>query len=551
MLDPIRLLVVDDEELICQACVRILAPRGFDIDCTVDPVEGLCWAVENDYGAILLDVKMAALDGIQFLWSLRRARHDVPVILITGYPNMHDAASALRLGAVDYLTKPFSPEQVVCAVHRALGRQLANGQRHRRTFSELVDASASVTGDYLFWAGSWLRAGDDGTVRVGVLPTSSQCKDLVSIRLPGIGEAAYQGLPLADLRTSALKEYAMPAPVSGVVAGVNERLLDRPSLLATDPLRAGWIACLCPMRPDEEVELCPIRRVVLANSEPASAEEQAATLRSLGCCVVKARDWRQLEPALVERDHSILIMDAASFDDEGPEVAQRVNHVAPTLKIVVLASPDSKWESAYRRQRIFYYALNPFSDNEIIDILDAAFPAPLVATRACHHPTASPRSIRTISITKGAGARVCLLAAPRLLRNDAGFGRDLICRLQERFFTVETSAGTDVAITPMGVVHAAESCDRLLVLMAKDIGRLPGTLVRDDFGRLANALCDDPGNVTTLIVQPPADDGGVRSFGPNTTTALAGHIANEMNTCYDTVSSHSPVVSFAAARMEL
>jgi sulfhydrogenase subunit beta (sulfur reductase) len=135
MVDAPRLLVVDDEEVICQGCRRIFSPEGFQVDTSSDPREGLSLAAEKDYAAVLLDFKMPVMDGVQFLQELRKVRPDVPVIFITGYPSVPNAASAMRLGAADYVTKPFAPKELIQAVQRLLRQRgmkgLAGGEEFR------------------------------------------------------------------------------------------------------------------------------------------------------------------------------------------------------------------------------------------------------------------------------------------------------------------------------------------------------------------------------------------------------------------------------------
>ena len=120
MLDDPRLLVVDDEEVICEGCRRIFTRQGFEVEKCSDACQGLSLAKQNDYSAILLDIKMPTMDGIAFLEALRKQKADVPVVLMTGYPSIPNAASAIRLGASDYVTKPFTPEEISQAVHRLL-----------------------------------------------------------------------------------------------------------------------------------------------------------------------------------------------------------------------------------------------------------------------------------------------------------------------------------------------------------------------------------------------------------------------------------------------
>jgi len=120
--DKRTLLVVDDEEVVCRSCRRIFTPQGFQVTTSSDAREGLSLAAEHDFAAILLDIKMPTMDGIQFLEELRKTKPDVPVVFVTGYPSISSAASATRLGAADYVTKPFTPEEITQAVQRLLGK---------------------------------------------------------------------------------------------------------------------------------------------------------------------------------------------------------------------------------------------------------------------------------------------------------------------------------------------------------------------------------------------------------------------------------------------
>jgi len=120
MIDDTRLLVVDDEDIICRSCRRVLAREGFRVMTSTDANEGLSLAREWDYDAILLDIRMPDLDGIEFLEKLREAKPDVPVIIITGYPSPGTEASAKRLGATHYVTKPFTPARITEAVRGLL-----------------------------------------------------------------------------------------------------------------------------------------------------------------------------------------------------------------------------------------------------------------------------------------------------------------------------------------------------------------------------------------------------------------------------------------------
>ena len=120
MFDTPTLLIVDEDSGICRMCRRILKQAGFRVHVSRDARIGLGRAIAEDYSAILLDIEMPEMDGFQFLEQLHKEKPDLPVMVMTGYPSIRTAASAVRLGASDYMTKPFTPEQITQSVRRML-----------------------------------------------------------------------------------------------------------------------------------------------------------------------------------------------------------------------------------------------------------------------------------------------------------------------------------------------------------------------------------------------------------------------------------------------
>lgn len=126
-----RLLVVDDESIVCESCARILGPQGYAVETTTDSHAGLSRALSTNFDAIVLDIKMPALDGIAFLDRLHRASRRLPlrtppVIAISGYADKRAESAAHRLGIDAYLHKPFSPEELRKAVGTAVKKHRAS-----------------------------------------------------------------------------------------------------------------------------------------------------------------------------------------------------------------------------------------------------------------------------------------------------------------------------------------------------------------------------------------------------------------------------------------
>jgi len=526
MLDDPKILVVDDEEVICEGCRRIFSRQGFEVEKCSDASQGLSLAQQNDYSAILLDIKMPNMDGIAFLEALRKQKADVPVVLMTGYPSIPNAASAIRLGASDYVTKPFTPEEITQAVHRLLHHDTApNG----RKVPASVEPSAT-TEPFRFWHRAWFQSGDQRATRVGAVLTDPLTVKIESVRLPRIGEVVYQGLPLAAVAVADKPQQLIPAPLSGVVVAVNEALKQDPSLLLSDPCQKGWIACISATRTEDEAGNCLARRVTLYNPDAASAHTQASKLSSLGCDVQRAADWAQLSAVLNEVDTPVVILDGLSIGDEGPVTVGLINGACPKARVIVVASADANREAAYRLRRIFYYAVEPFADNEMAEILDAAFHCQSSGARGDRHREIA-QPLNSIAITNRNGTRVRLQIAPGLLRREEGLGRLIHQKLVAKLFPMESSP-EETSITPMNLVSIAQRCDRVVVLTTGEQGRLPGSLLRDTKGEFVSLSGKGGDKVVALIVQPACGgEGGILNFDPETNDALATHLVREMSSC--------------------
>ena len=119
-----RILLVDDEEIVLRSCRRILGD-AYDIDTAGDGLAALAMVNEKDYDVLVLDIKMPKMDGIEVLRRVKEARPDIDVIMVTGLHEITTAVKAMKLGALDYLPKPFEPEELEMAVARAFDRRAA------------------------------------------------------------------------------------------------------------------------------------------------------------------------------------------------------------------------------------------------------------------------------------------------------------------------------------------------------------------------------------------------------------------------------------------
>jgi len=118
-----RILIVDDEEIVIRSCLRILAAGDYQVDSSRDGLDGLRKVSENDYDVLILDIKMPKMDGMELLQRVKEAHPDIDVIMITGLHEIETAVQAMKLGAIDYLPKPFDPEEFALVVDRVFERR--------------------------------------------------------------------------------------------------------------------------------------------------------------------------------------------------------------------------------------------------------------------------------------------------------------------------------------------------------------------------------------------------------------------------------------------
>lgn len=151
-----RILVVDDEQIVCASCERVLSEEGFDVQSCQDPENGLTMAEQNPYDVILLDLKMPGIGGMEFLRRVKGVRPDTAVIIMTGFAEIATAVEAIKLGAFDYVPKPVTPDQLVVAVGKALetqeilaeNRYLRRELQSRYKFENMIGQSAAMQAVY-------------------------------------------------------------------------------------------------------------------------------------------------------------------------------------------------------------------------------------------------------------------------------------------------------------------------------------------------------------------------------------------------------------------
>jgi len=115
-----KALVIDDEQVVLDSVNKILKDEHYEVDVTLSGREGLNQAIQKEYDIVLTDIRMPDIGGMRVLRDIKRAKPSLPVVMITGYASVQSSVQAMKLGAADYIEKPFTPEQLINAVASAI-----------------------------------------------------------------------------------------------------------------------------------------------------------------------------------------------------------------------------------------------------------------------------------------------------------------------------------------------------------------------------------------------------------------------------------------------
>jgi DNA-binding NtrC family response regulator len=149
-----KVLIIDDEQIVLNSVRKVLGQGDYDVETTLSGRQGLEWALSKSYDIVLTDVRMPDMGGMLILRDIKKAKPSMPVIIITGYANVQSAMQAMKLGAAEYIEKPFTPDQLIKAVNNAVNQAdvLQTKQQvpvHKEEILRVLERAAGDT-DFVF-----------------------------------------------------------------------------------------------------------------------------------------------------------------------------------------------------------------------------------------------------------------------------------------------------------------------------------------------------------------------------------------------------------------
>lgn len=242
-------LVVEDEPVVLRAAKRILRADDLTTEYAVDAESAVERLSTHHYKVVLSDLKLPGASGFDLIDRVKESDPTAQFIVITGYATIENALEAFRLGAFDFIPKPFDPSELLGVVSRALRfreRSRAGAARHE----------SGPAGSDLYSLGrhSWAMIDPDGSATLGVAETIPQLLGAVeSIEVPEPDGHTAQGARLARIVSNGALVHRIWAPLSGQIIAVNSRLKSEQDLINTDPYHEGWLVRIIPSNLEEEL----------------------------------------------------------------------------------------------------------------------------------------------------------------------------------------------------------------------------------------------------------------------------------------------------------
>ena len=263
-----RILAVDDEKIVLDSLRKTLTLSGYSIDTVQDGSEALGLVSKRDYDFVFTDLKMPGMDGVEVTKAVRHLRPDIDVVVITGYATIETAVETVRFGAMDYIEKPFTEDELLAFVHTALIKRQALLEKQERHNIRLVGPGVRESksrfelnvpaGAFVSPQHAWARIELNGAVRIGL-------DELIRKIFTTVDRV---GLPAPDSRISkgdtlfsvGYGDFSLdiPSPFSGTVLSVNSEHADHPEWLAIKPFELSW---MCRLEPSNLMEELPDLRI--------------------------------------------------------------------------------------------------------------------------------------------------------------------------------------------------------------------------------------------------------------------------------------------------
>ena len=263
-----RILCVDDETVILDSFRKILVLDGYAVDTVENGKEALGLVQIHSYDFVFTDLKMPGMDGVEVTKAVKHIRPDIDVIIITGYATVETAVECMKYGAMDYVQKPFTEDELLDFTKKSLIKRedkIGKMLKPKVQITQFKETGSMKTPEFQIPGGvfisdghCWANVGEDGTVKVGLDDFAKKIIGKIdSIGLPNLGMNVKKDQSLFTIEQGT-RNISFNSPVSGKVKEVNKFINDEIDSLNLTVYDQNWI---CEIDADELDSELPILKI--------------------------------------------------------------------------------------------------------------------------------------------------------------------------------------------------------------------------------------------------------------------------------------------------
>lgn len=247
-----KILVLDDDPIVTLSCKRILGAEGYSISTVEKGKDALDKLAKEDFDLLISDVRLPDISGMTVLKEARVIKPQTDVVIITGYPTLEDAKESTRLGALEYIEKPFTPDFMLNVAKKIFDeRGWILRQAFIDEFRDYVVPLRDKENPVIFYKeGTWARPFKNGLWEIGcdlrywlltgALMYVDFIKDIKKLKA---------GEPFARIYTSAGQSNDLLSPMNAEIREINTKVNDVMCALLKDHLSEGWLLWLARVFP--------------------------------------------------------------------------------------------------------------------------------------------------------------------------------------------------------------------------------------------------------------------------------------------------------------
>ncbi len=247
-----RILVLDDDPVVTLSCKRILGAEGYSISTVEKGDDALNRLAKEDFDLLISDVRLPDISGMEVLKEARIIKPKTDVVIITGYPTLEDARESTKLGAAEYIEKPFTPDFMLNVAKKVFDTR---GWILRKAFidefRDYVTPLRDRENPVIFYKeGTWARPTKDGLWEIGCdLRYWLLSGDLMYVEyIKGI-DKLNAGQPFANIYSSSGQARELLSPMNAELREINTKANDVMVAMLKDHLSEGWLLWLAKVFP--------------------------------------------------------------------------------------------------------------------------------------------------------------------------------------------------------------------------------------------------------------------------------------------------------------